>query len=124
MAMTIRQKIQKVIDDMPKNPDLAERLREQAVEAIHDVEGSQAWQTFMENFAGQPVDPVHLARLTGVNDAPCNPPNAYHRSARAYLIANATCGTPTYTGYLLGVTDHFDVTLPASQPEETDPADE
>ena len=124
MAQTIREKIQKIIDDIKAKPDLAEKFREQAVEAIYDVQGSEAWRIFMENFAGDPVDPVHLARLTGVNDTPCgDPPYPYHRPARAYLIANATCGTPTYNNYLLGITDHFDVTLPVPT-DETTPEDE
>lgn len=126
MAPTIRKRIEDAILYISTHRDKAEELRGLAVEAIYDVQGSQAWEMFMRNFAGGldggPVDPVHLARLTGVNDIPCNPPYPYHRSARAYLIANATCGTPTYNNYLLGITDHFDVTLqvppPAAPPND------
>lgn len=118
MAPTIRKRIEDVIVYISTHRDKAEELRGLAVEAIYDVQGSAAWETFLKSFAGDPVDPVHLARLTGVNDTPCDPPYPYHRSARAYLIANATCGTPTYNNYLLGITDHFDVTLPVPQPDE------
>jgi hypothetical protein len=125
MAPTIRKRIEDVILYISTHRDKAEELRGLAVEAIYDVQGSAAWERFMTNFARElpdgPVDPVHLARLTGVNDTPCNPAYPYHRSARAYLIANATCGTPTYNNYLLGIADHFDVTLPIPPPDETTP---
>lgn len=106
---TIRQNIEKVIEDIAKDPDLTTKFRDGAVAAIYAGEGSAEWREYMENFAGSPINAVQLARLTGVGDVPCN---EWIRPARAYLIANGTCGTPTFHNYLLGVTDNLDVTLP------------
>jgi hypothetical protein len=114
---TIQDRIEAKLEEAIHDPTgkLGEELRALAVDAIYAGQGTEAWRNFMKTFAGTPEDPAQLARLTAVNDPGC-PASPYIREARAYLIANITCGTPTFTGTTRGVEDRLDKTLPAPPP--------
>lgn len=116
--MSIQQNIRNMIAEIEKDESLSQTLRMEAVNAIYDGPGSPAWNRYLSRFA-TPGNKAELARLTGENDVPC-PQNApYARVARAYLIANSTCGTPTYKRLLEGVDNNLDMTLPPSTPDAT-----
>lgn len=119
--MSIQQNIIDKIDEVmaDQTGEKAENLRAQAVAAIYagqfgpDGQGTAAWRDYMRNFTNPLDDPAQLARLTGVNDPGCTA-TPYIREARAYLIANATCGTPTFTTTIKGVDDVLDKTMPGT----------
>lgn len=116
--MSIQQNIKNMITAIEKDESLSQTLRLEAVEAIYDGPGSKAWKDYLSRFA-TPGNKAELARLTGENDVPC-PQNAdYARVARAYLIANITCGTPTYKRLHEGVDNNLDLTLPPNTPDAT-----
>jgi hypothetical protein len=107
--MTIQQNIIDKISEVIADPtgEKAEKLRAQAVAAIYagqfdaTGQGTAAWREYMRNFTN---------RLTGVNDPGCTA-TPYIREARGYLIANATCGTPTFPTTIKGVDDVLDKTM-------------
>lgn len=79
----------------------ADEVQDKAIEAIHQGDGSEAWRIYMSLFAGNPPDPLLMARLvpddgTGGGTDPHHP----KRRARAYLVSNGVCGATT--------TDHLD----------------
>jgi hypothetical protein len=116
--MTIQQNIIDKISEVIADPtgEKAEKLRAQAVAAIYagqfdaTGQGTAAWREYMRNFTNPLDDPAQLARLTGVNDPGCTA-TPYIREARGYLIANATCGTPTFPTTIKGVDDVLDKTM-------------
>jgi hypothetical protein len=101
--------IQRVLAD--QTGQLGEDLRRMAIDAIYGGPKSDQWRDYMKNFVNPPDDPIQLARLTGVDDKACAE-SPYIREARAYLIANATCGTPTFKTTTRGVDDVLDKSLP------------
>ena len=118
--MTIQQNIEAKITEILQDQtgEKGETLRSQAVAAIYagqfgpDGQGSAAWREYMRNFIDPVDDPAQLARLTGIDDPGCAA-TPYIREARAYLIANATCGTPTFPTTTKGVDDVLDKTMPS-----------
>ncbi|HEY9283110.1 MAG TPA: hypothetical protein VIP46_06615 [Pyrinomonadaceae bacterium] len=109
---TIREKIIEQRDKILSNDaDVASeaisRLRTQAVAAMYGGPGSEAWVTFMRNFAD---NDAQLARLTErrVEDHLCN---RYIDLARTYLIGNAVCTPNTTLHFLDGIDDILDQTL-------------
>jgi hypothetical protein len=91
--MTILDKINIKIEEEAADPtgQVADNLQDEAVEAILGGIKSDAWRTYMNNFADSPEQ---LARLTA-EDATADDP--YVRKALAYLVSNAVCGITTIT---------------------------
>jgi hypothetical protein len=114
--MTIQQNIENKIAEVEGDAtgEKGERLRRLAADAIYGGQTSQAWKDLLSQFAS-PNDPAQLARLTGEGDKGC-PASPYLREARAYLISNITCGTPTFTTTTRGVDDILDKTLQPQEP--------
>jgi hypothetical protein len=88
--MTIVERIQQLIDEgkADTTDKVSDQLQEQAIAVILEGLGTDAWRTYMSNFA-DPERPEQLARLMGEDDAGQDP---YMQKALAYLVANATCG--------------------------------
>jgi hypothetical protein len=105
--MSIQENILAVMDQVQKDPTgkVGEDLRTQAISAIYSGVGSGDWNAYMNNFAKTPQE---LARLMAQN-ADCDP---YIRQARAYLVANGTCGAGTTRTLLFSVENILDKTLP------------
>ena len=91
--MTILDKINNKIaeEEADSTGRVADKLQDEAVEAILWGIGTPQWETYMKNFADTPAQ---LARLTG-NDATKDDP--YMRKAIVYLVSNAVCGGVTVT---------------------------
>lgn len=92
-SMTIKEKIQNKIEEEANDQTghVADKLQDEAIEAVLGGLGSDAWKTYMKNFADSPEQ---LARLTA-EDATADDP--YMRKALAYLVSNAVCGIDTVT---------------------------
>jgi hypothetical protein len=94
--MTILQKIDEVIatEKTDQTGQISSKLQDEAVAAILGGIKSDAWKTYMKNFADTPEQ---LARLTAEDpkDPATNDP--YIRKALAYLVSNAVCGLDTVT---------------------------
>ena len=94
--MTILEKIENKIGEEKADStgQVADKLQDEAVEAILGGITSDAWETYMRNFADSPEQ---LARLTAKDpeDPATNDP--YMRKALAYLVSNAVCGLDTVT---------------------------
>jgi hypothetical protein len=91
--MTIHQSIQSKIEEEEADltGQVAEKLQDEAIAAILGGLGSEAWTTYMKNFADTPEQ---LARLTA-QDTAAN--DDYMKKALAYLVSNAVCGIDTVT---------------------------
>lgn len=91
--MTILDKIKNKIEEEAADPtgQVADRLQDEAIEALLFGLGTDAWTTYMNNFADSPEQ---LKRLTA-KDATATDP--YMRKALAYLVSNAVCGVTTIT---------------------------
>lgn len=90
--MTIVQKIREKIAAVEANQVVGQvgfQLQEEAIAAILGGLGSEAWTTYMKNFADTPEQ---LARLTAQDSAGNDP---YVRKSLAYLVSDAVCGLDT-----------------------------
>jgi hypothetical protein len=92
-SMTILDKIKNKIAEEAADTtgQVADRLQDEAIEAVLGGINSDAWKTYMNNFADSPEQ---LRRLTA-KDATADDP--YVRKALAYLVSNAVCGITTIT---------------------------
>lgn len=93
--MSISENIKDKILEQENDPtgQLTDELQEQSIAAILGGLGSDAWKTYMNNFADADR-PEQLARLMGEGSAAGDP---YMRKEIAYLVANAACGSITRT---------------------------
>jgi len=94
--MTILEKILNKIEEEKADTTghVADKLQDEAVEALLGGIGSDAWKTYMQNFADSPEQ---LARLTAEDPADPATNDPYVRKALAYLVSNAICGLETVT---------------------------
>src|SRR5215831_16158431 len=94
--MTILDKIKTKIDEEAADSTglAADKLQDEAVEAVLGGLGSEAWKIYMKNFADSPAQ---LARLTAEDPEDPATHDPYIRKALAYLVSNAICGLDTVT---------------------------
>lgn len=104
-TMTIEDKIRAVQAEIAASPSRGDELRIQAISAIYGGLTSDAWASYMQNFADTPEQ---LARLTTRSGDDLHP---YIPQARCYLVANATCLPGTDTRMLEGIEGFLDKTL-------------
>jgi hypothetical protein len=103
--MTILENIKKKIAEQEADSTgrVTDKLQEESLAAILAGLGSEAWTTYMKNFADADR-PDQLARLTAQDSARNDP---YMRKAIAYLVANASCGMATITKLAQQLEDGF-----------------
>jgi hypothetical protein len=120
--MPLKDSIQVVINKILDERDLtgesptADLVKERALAAIIVGQGNPGaaqitpeWRLYMELFADEPINPIHLARLLPT-DGTHN--NAAMQKERAYLLGNGVCGaTTTDTTLDGGVTDELGQTI-------------
>ena len=113
MAKTIIEMAQKKRVLIRRNSSAAGQNVQLAVAAIIGGIRSHAWRSYMmqfieQNIPGQPVEPAQLERLLGT-DGTLGHVTLDRR--RAYLVANAVCGSETELTTTFTV-DTIDDTLP------------
>jgi hypothetical protein len=114
--MSIRSNIEEIMFEIQSgNHDLAESIRQRAVNAIKAGEGTAPWQEYMQTFAKNPQE---LARLIPTDDTS----DAFEMDvARTHLAGNGLCGAAT-TGFNLieGIGDTLDEYLSGDSPKLRD----
>ena len=106
--MTIRQNIQKVIEDLQKDreqnpPDggqFSKDFKEAAISAV--LGGSEDYLAYMRRFGNTPGEIARLIPTDGTHN------DSVKREARAYLVSNGVCAPGTATGLLNEVLDKLD----------------
>jgi hypothetical protein len=105
--MTIRDNVKAVrreilLECLTDNKPTTRRIQREAVDAlIHNMSSDQC-RLYMRNYA---TTDAELRRLMGEDGTGGIETK---QKARAYLIANGTCGTETVTKFELGVSDVLD----------------
>lgn len=105
--MTIRANIKAVrreilLECLGDDKPTTRRIQDRSVQALINGMTSEQCRIYMREFA---QTDAQLQRLMGEDGTGGD---ATKRKARAYLIANGTCGTETVTKFELGVTDVLD----------------
>ena len=96
MPKTIFQKIEDVQERAKTDPDFAAQVKDQAIAAIYQGFGKEAWDAYMRNFADTEKQ---LTRLTTTDGDGIT----YVRESRAYLVSNSVCFPGTTDGTKQGV---------------------
>lgn len=94
----IRRQI--LLECLEDNKPFTRDLQDQALKALIGGMTSDDCRTYMRNYATSDAQLDILMGVTG--------DSATKRKARAYLIANGTCGTETVTKFELGVSGVLD----------------
>lgn len=107
--MTIRANIKAIrreilLECLGDNKPTTRRIQDEAIQALLNGMSSDQCRTYMREFA-DPNIPAQLRRLMGEDGAAGDETK---RKARAYLIANGTCGTETVTKFEIGITEVLD----------------
>jgi hypothetical protein len=91
--MTILDKIENKIAEVEADSTgrVGDKLQDEAVAAIIGGITSNAWKTYMQNFADSSQQLLRLTAEDATKDDP------YMQKALAYLVSNAACGATTVT---------------------------
>jgi len=93
--MSIRSNVEAIMAQIQGgDTELAESIKADAIAAIKDGQGSEAWETYMNRF-GQTTEELARLRATDASAAVSE-----MDQARAALVDNGTCGA-TSTGFHL-----------------------
>lgn len=96
MPKKILEKVGEVQEKAKADVVFADHVKAQAIKAIYEGFGKQAWTDYMQNFADTPEQ---LTRLTTTNGDTI----PYVIESRAYLVSNAVCFPGTTDGTKQGV---------------------
>jgi len=105
--MTIRANIKAIrkeilLECLSDDKPTTRRIQDKSVTALINGMTSEQCRTYMREFAKTDAE---LKRLMGEDGTGGDKTK---QKARAYLIANGTCGTETVTKFEIGVTDVLD----------------
>jgi hypothetical protein len=103
--MTIRENVKAIrreilLECLGGDKPTTRRIQDQALLALISGMTSDDCKTYMRNYAKSDAQLDILMGVTG--------DTATKKEARAYLIANGTCGTETVTKFEIGVSDVLD----------------
>lgn len=120
--MSIKQKILSRIEEVNADPtgSIADRIADEAFDALFAGVHSTEWKTFMKNFA-EDQNPKHLSRLT-LDDSQAVDPML--RKTLVYVAASSMCGAitiRTITNYVH--IDILDKTLDCAPAVDPQPGD-
>lgn len=100
--MSIRSNIEDIAKLAENDAQLSGEIQDQAMAALKFGQGSQEWETYMEQFS---QTPEQLARLLATD----NSANLIDMDiARAKLARNGTCGATTVGFLVEGIDDKLD----------------
>lgn len=102
---TIQERITEIQAEIAADATRGDQLRTLAIQAMYAGIESEAWKTYMHEFASTPEQLARLTTRAG-DELP------YVRQARCYLIANAMCLPGTDTTLMDGIEGVLDKTLP------------
>jgi hypothetical protein len=103
--MTIRENVKAIrkeilLECLGDNKPTTRRIQDEAILALISGMTSDDCRNYMRNYSKSDAQLDILMGVTG--------DTATKRKARAYLVANGTCGTETVTKFEIGVTDVLD----------------